>query len=554
MGAKIEDNSILYLRLEGELQERPAATNNFISLLSEWNTDQDLKTLIKSLKLAKDNDKIKGVYIDCRGMASGMSSLKELRDAIIDFKKCKKFVYAYGDQAIMQSDYYLASVADCIYLNPEGMVDVHGLGAATPYFKGLLDKVGVKVDVVKVGTYKSAVEPYILDSISDANREQQQHYLGSLWNVISHEMAESRNIPYTNFNQLADSVMPTMSSQELIDSKIIDKVCYRTEMEDILRKKTDVEMKDDLKLVTPGQMVLTEKDKGDDDKKVVVLYATGEIDGSNSVPGVSSDGIDSESLVATIRELQYDEDVKALVLRVNSPGGSAFGSEVIWKALEDFKKAGKTVAVSMGDYAASGGYYISSGAERIFAEKLTITGSIGIFGMVPSAQELLNNKLGVRIEEVVTNTNAISGALYKPLTDQQKAALQRMVNRGYELFTKRCADGRGKSQDYIKSIGEGRVWDGVTAKEIGLVDEFGGLQDAINWVAKKAKLGDDYSVVDLPNMEIGLNQLFGALTHSKVEDDLKHRMGMFYTYYERLQAILGREQVLCLMEPVEIDF
>lgn len=553
-GASIEKNSILYIRLEGELNERPTEVGSLMAMMSDKGTSQDLNTLIKSLKLAKDNDNIQGVYLDCRGMASGMSSLYELRNAIVDFKKCKKFVYAFGDEGIMQSDYYLASVADSIFVNPEGAVDIHGLGASTPYMKTLLDKVGVEMQVVRVGTFKSAVEPYMLSEMSDANREQQEHYLGSLWGVMSKDMAKSRNIDPEAFNALADSVMLTMSTKELLEKKIIDGVCYRIEMEDKLRKKTDVDMADELNLVTPDVLVLTDNEVGNDNNQIAVIYATGEIDAATSIPGMSSDGIDSESLAYLIRDLQYDDNIKGLVLRVNSPGGSAFGSEVIWKAIEDFKKSGKPVAVSMSDYAASGGYYISSGAQRIFAEPTTITGSIGIFGVIPNASNLINNTLGVKFEEVTTNENAIAGAVYKPLTEQQKAALQGMVERGYDLFTSRCAAGRHVSQDSIKSIAEGRVWDGVTAKEIGLVDEFGGLQAAIRWVANKAKVSNDYVVVELPTLEMDFRDVFGYMSQSKMEEDMKQRMGLFYTYYEQLQAILSRERVLCLMEPVEINF
>ena len=554
MGVKLEKKSILYIRLDGELNERPSEMSQMMAMIKEEDESQDLSTLIKSLKLAKENENIDGVYLDCRGMVSGMSSLYELRNALVDFKKSNKFVYAFGDEGIMQSDYYLASVADSIFLNPEGAVDVHGLGASTPYMKNLLDKVGVEMQVVRVGTFKSAVEPYMLSEMSDANREQQEHYLGSLWGVISKDIAASRKIAPEIFNQLTDSVMLTMSTEELLQNKIVDHLCYRTEMEDKLRRKTDVEMKDDLKLVTPSQLVLTDTKKANEDKQIAVVYATGEIDGSTSVPGMAEEGIDSESLAATIRELQYDDNVKGMVLRVNSPGGSAFGSEVIWKAIEDFKKSGKPVAVSMSDYAASGGYYISSGAQHIFAEPTTITGSIGIFGIIPNASNLINNTLGVKFEEVTTNKNAIAGTMYKPLSEQQKAALQRMVERGYDLFTRRCAMGRKVSQDSIKSIAEGRVWDGITAKNIGLVDEFGGLQSAIDWVAKKANLGDDYSITNLPNVELTFQAMLGQMTRAKMEEDMQRRMGMFYTYYEKLQSILGRDQVLCIMEPVEIDF
>ena len=558
---KVEKNSILYIDLEGTLEERVAAENvQFMSLMSNKGVKQSLLTLIKGLKIAKNDNNIKGVYLDCRGMASGMSSLYELREALKDFKQSKKFVYAFGDEAIMQSDYYLASIADSIFLNPEGMVDIHGLGSATPYMKKLLDKVGVEMQVVRVGTFKSAVEPYMLEQMSDSNRVQQEHYLGSLWGIISSDMAKDRAIDTTKFNALTDSLLLTMSSKELLSNKIIDKTCYRSEFEDKLRAMTDVEKEDDLKLVSAEDLVASNDDPmGTGNKVVAVLYATGEINsgdgGSNPMTAINGEGIYSELMAEQIRELQYDEDVKGLVLRVNSPGGSAFGSEEIWKALEDFKASGKPLAVSMSDYAASGGYYISSGAQRIFAEPLTITGSIGIFGMIPNASNLINNTLGVNIEEVKTNENALAGAYFNPLTEQQKAALQRYVERGYETFTGRCATGRKTSQDYIKSIGEGRVWDAVTAQKIGLVDELGGLGAAVKWVAKQAKLKNgDYSVCDYPNTEMSFMDMLSSMGYMKVESDIQKRMGIFYSSYEQLQIILQRDRILCLMEPIEIKF
>ena len=558
---KVEKNSIMYIDLEGTLEERVAAENvQFMSLMSNKGVKQSLLTLIKGLEIAKNDNNIKGVYLDCRGMASGMSSLYELREALKDFKQSKKFVYAFGDEAIMQSDYYLASIADSIFLNPEGMVDIHGLGSATPYMKKLLDKIGVEMQVVRVGTFKSAVEPYMLEQMSDSNRVQQEHYLGSLWGIISSDMAKDRAIDTTKFNALTDSLLLTMSSKELLSNKIIDKTCYRSEFEDKLRAMTDVEKEDDLKLVSAEDLVASNDDPmGTGNKVVAVLYATGEINsgdgGSNPMTAINGEGIYSELMAEQIRELQYDEDVKGLVLRVNSPGGSAFGSEEIWKALEDFKASGKPLAVSMSDYAASGGYYISSGAQRIFAEPLTITGSIGIFGMIPNASNLINNTLGVNIEEVKTNENALAGAYFNPLTEQQKAALQRYVERGYDTFTGRCATGRKISQDSIKRIGEGRVWDAVTAQKIGLVDELGGLGAAVKWVAKQAKLKDgDYSVCDYPNTEMSFMDMLSSMGYMKVESDIQKRMGIFYSSYEQLQAILQRDRVLCLMEPIEIKF
>ena len=555
---KIEKNSIMYLRLEGTLNEREATgMETLATMMPSKNQSQSLSTLVKGLKLAKENNNIKGLYIDCRGMAAGMASLQELRNAIQDFKKSKKFVYAFGDEGIMQSDYYVASVADSIFLNPEGMVDVHGLGSTTPYMKKLLDKLGVEMQVVRVGTFKSAVEPFMLENMSDANRLQQKHYLGSLWGVISSDMAKARGIDTAKLHMLCDSVMATMSSDELKANKLIDRTCYRTEMEDKLRALTGVKEDEELKLVTAD--VLLSNDTGSlitsSSNEIAIVYATGEIDAGASIPGASADGIDSEKLSQTIRQLQYDDKVKGLVLRVNSPGGSAFGSEVIWKAVEDFKSSGKPVAVSMGDYAASGGYYISSGAGRIFADPLTITGSIGIFGMIPCASNLINNTLGVNFEEVSTGDNVIVATPFKPLTSQQKDALQRMVNRGYDTFTKRCATGRKVSQDSIKVIGEGRVWDAITAKKIGLVDELGGLGDALKWVAQQAKLKDgDYTTGEYPSLEMSFMDMFGTMYSIKQEQDLRQRMGLFYTTWQQLQVIMGREKVLCLMEPIEIVF
>jgi len=556
---KIEKNSVLYLNLEGSLEERDAGNGSasyMMSLMPSEKKTQSLSTFIQALKLAKEDDKIKGIYLDCRGLSAGMSSLYELRNAILDFKTSKKFVYAFGDEGINQGDYYVASVADSIFINPEGGVDIHGLGSSTPYFKKVLDKVGVEMQVVRVGTFKSAVEPFMLESMSEANRLQQEHYLGSLWGVISKEIANSRGIDTLKFKALTDSMMAVMPSEELKANKLIDNTCYRTEMEDKLRTITGVEKDEDPKVVSAYELVANNGNKMfESSNQVAVVYACGEIDGSTSVPGMSSSGIDSEDLSDVIRELQYNDDVKALVLRVNSPGGSAFGSEVIWKALEDFKSSGKPLAISMSDYAASGGYYISSGGQRIFAEPLTVTGSIGIFGMIPNASNLINNTLGIKFEEVSTNPNAIVGVNYKPLNESQLAAMQRMVNRGYDTFTKRCAAGRKVSQDSIKVIGEGRVWDGVTAKSIGLVDEFGGLGDAVKWAAKQAKLKEgDYSVVDYPDMELSFFDMLNSMYMKTQENNMRQRMGVFYTYYEQLQAILGRQRVLCLMEPVEIIF
>ena len=343
----------------------------------------------------------------------------------------------------------------------------------------------------------------------------------------------------------------TMEPQRVIQYKLIDKLAYRTEMDDILRARTQVEKGKDLNFVSPNDMASSLEDAVVGDH-IAVVYAVGEIDGAGGMMSAGEEGIDSEKLSKTIHDLMEDDNVKGMVFRVNSPGGSAFGSEQIWKAVMDFKASGKPVAVSMGDYAASGGYYISCCADRIFAERTTITGSIGIFGVIPCPHDLIENKLGVHMASVKTNENADLGAMGLKLTPAQRAGLQNMVNQGYELFTKRCADGRHVTQDSIKKIAEGRVWDGMTAKQIGLVDDFGGIREAVAWVANKAKMGKDYKTQNYPTQSDKLMEMLDKYMVSRYEARLRGEMGLLYDWHKQLQRIMGRDQVLCLMPEGEI--
>ncbi len=562
MGAQsrsVDSNSILYLRLDGSVDERQTVDNPFMTAMpfGQNGPTISLATFKKSLEIAADEKDIVMVYLDCRGISASPASLQQMRKALSDFKKkSKKKIYAYGDESISQADYYLASVSDSIFLNPIGSVSMHGFGGSQPYFKGLLDKVGVEMQVVRVGSYKSAVEPFILEHMSPENREQTEHYLGSIWGCMRDSSAASRKFKAEELDQLADSMADFLLPKELISKRLVDKLCYRTQFEDILRKITKVEKDEDLKLVEPSDLVTDEDviiDNGGDE--IAVLYATGEIDSGTSSPMSTGTDINSEELAKQIRELQNNEDVKGLVLRVNSPGGSAFGSEVIWKALEDFKASGKPFAVSMGDYAASGGYYISCGAGRIFAEPTTITGSIGVFGLIPNLQGTAQDKLGVNFEAVKTHENSDFGGIFRPLSEYERTKLQTMVNNTYDLFTKRCADGRNIKQDSIKAIGQGRVWDGITAKKIGLVDEFGGIDAAVAWVANKAGLKKGkYSAKAYPNVDTSFMAMFEQMQNAKVRSEMQQQMGVFYTTYVELQAVLGRRHVLCLMDPIELTF
>ena len=556
MGGKksgaVSKHSILKIDLGTTVNERGGDDPmDMMSLLMNngMPSSLGLNTVISAIENAAENDKVEGIYIECNGVSAAPATLKAMRRALKEFKKSGKWIAAYGYQGINQADYYLASVADSIYLNPVGAVDLHGMASVTPYMKKFLDKIGVEMQVVRVGTFKSAVEPYMLEDMSEANRLQQEHYLGTIWKEMLDSIAADRKLQYEALNSLCDSVVVTFQPDELIKDKLVDKLAYRTEMDDILRARTKVDKGDDLKFVSPDDLSSSLEDEVSGDH-IAVVYAVGEIDGSTSI-GSTDEGINSEKLSKTIHELMDDDDVKGMVLRVNSPGGSAFGSEQIWKAVQDFKAAGKPVAVSMGDYAASGGYYISCGADRIFAKRTTITGSIGIFGVIPNYSELIENKLGVHMASVKTNENGDMGAMGKKLTPAQLAALQNMINQGYELFTKRCADGRHVTQDSIKQIAEGRVWDGITAKQIGLVDEFGGIREAVAWVAKKAKLGDDYKTQNYPTQEDQFQAMLDKYMIGRYEARLQGEMGLLYDWHKQLERILGRDRILCLM-PEEV--
>ena len=558
MGGKsstaVSKHSILKIDLGTEISERGGDEPvDMMAMMMNRGVPNSLglNTVLSAIENAAENDKVEGIYIECNGVSAAPATLKTMRRALKEFKKSGKWIMAYGYEGINQADYYLASVADSIYLNPVGSVDLHGMASVTPYMKKMLDKIGVEMQVVRVGTFKSAVEPYMLEDMSDANRLQQEHYLGTIWKEMLDSIAADRKLTYDALNSLCDSVVMTFKADVLVQDKLVDKLAYRDQMDDVLRARTKVDKDKDLKFVSPEDLASSLEDPvlGD---HIAVVYAVGEIDGAGSF-GSTEEGINSEKLSKTIRDLTKDDNVKGMVLRVNSPGGSAFGSEQIWKAVQDFKAAGKPVAVSMGDYAASGGYYISCGADRIFAERTTITGSIGIFGVIPSYNELIENKLGVHMASVKTNENGDMATMGKKLTPAQLAALQNMVNEGYELFTKRCADGRHVTQDSIKQIAEGRVWDAITAKQIGLVDEFGGIREAVTWVAKKAKLGDDYKTQNYPAMEDPFMAMFDKYMVTRYESRLQGEMGVLYDWHKQLQRILGRDRILCLMIDGEVE-
>lgn len=492
---KIKDDSILHLQLNGTVVDRASTRNLIDELYGTETATINLNDIVDAIAAAKDDDRIKGIYLDCGGMSVGLAQAQAIIKALDDFKKSGKWVFSYAD-TYSQGDYYVASASDSLFINPIGMIDIHGLSSTTMYFKDLLDKIGVEAQVVKVGTYKSAVEPFILDGMSDANREQQEHFLGNIWKYMKERLAQRRNVPTDSIDSWANGFSFARNGVYYQKERLVDGVKYRHQMEKMMADKTGKEKEPSLiaytDYLTAAESPLKKhKDSG---KNIAVLYALGDITESGS------DGIASDRLVPVILDLADNENIDGLILRVNSGGGSAYASEQIWEALEQFKaKSKKPFYVSMSDVAASGGYYISCGADKIYAEPLTLTGSIGIFGIIPNIQPLLKDKLGVNTATVSTNKGNFP-SIMEPMSEGQRAAMQSYVDNGYELFVGRCAKGRKRSVDQIKAIAEGRVWDGQSALKNGLVDKLGGLDDALADMTK-ALGADTYYITKYPEVK-----------------------------------------------------
>ncbi len=498
----VEDNSVLVLPLDGTFAER-SSEDVLSELTGEGTSTVGLDQYLMAIKEAKTNDKVKGIYIEAGELDAGSAMLKELRDALIDFKTSGKWVYSYADE-YTQAAYYVCSVADSIYLNPQGELDLHGVGIQSMFVKDLFAKLGIEYQVTKVGTYKSATEAYTETSMSAANREQYQRYIDGLWATVTGEISASRGISSEQLNELADGLTIFEDQQRLVELGLVDGLLYSDEIRAKVAARLGEKKAKDIKQVDVATLSECGKQNAESGKgKVAIYYAEGDIVDSAS-SGVLSGGeseIVGNTVCADIDKLIADEDVKAVVLRINSGGGSAYASEQMWHRIE-MLKAAKPVVVSMSDYAASGGYYMSCNANWIVAEPTTLTGSIGIFGLMPVAQDLLENKLGLHFDGVKTNkhTDAMSntyGLLNRALDAEEQAILQRYINRGYALFRQRVADGRGLSVEQVEAIAQGRIWLGTDALEIGLVDELGGLDQA---VAKAAELADlkEYSIAQYP--------------------------------------------------------
>jgi len=478
-------NSILEINLNGVINDR-VVENPFASLFGGKEIEQlSMVDIVSSIKKAKEDKNIKGIYLKGGLLVSGISSVEAIREALIDFKESEKFVMAYLEQSTQQA-YYLSTVADKIILNPLGMIDLHGLAAVPMFYTGLLDKLGIKMEIFKVGTFKSAVEPFMLDKMSNANREQINSFLGSLWNNISFNIAESRKLTQEDLNNFVNEGLLFKDVNYLLNAGLIDTVLYSTDATDYLKELVGIEKNEDLKIASLSNMKSLPEKKNNAKDEIAVLFAEGEITKASSGAFNTESVISDKVFVKELKKLRDDDNVKAVVFRVNSPGGSMYISEQIWKEVVEVKKV-KPVVVSMGNYAASGGYYISCAADWIVAEPTTLTGSIGVFSIIPNAEGLMG-KVGLTTDVEKTNKFADFGNLARALNKDEKILLQTYTEKAYDMFLLRCADGRGKSKAAIDSIGQGRVWSGEQALKLGLVDELGGLDKAIEVAAQRAGL------------------------------------------------------------------
>ena len=531
---EIEANSVLRLSLDYAIKERTSA--NPLSGIPFLNLSvkktPGLNEILASIKRAKTDDNIKGIYLDESYMLSGQATSEEIRNALLDFKKSGKFVLAYGE-IYTQGAYYLASVADKIYLNPKGIFEFRGFHSQYMFFKGALDKLGIEAQVIKVGTFKSAVEPFILNKMSEPNRLQVNSYMGSLYDYFLTGISKSRKLNKDSLFNIANNLQ-IKYPEDALKYKLIDGLKYKDEILDELKKRTGKDKDETVNMVELSDYVQPndDKEKGSSNSRIAIVYASGDIGGGEG----DDNSIGSEGISKAIRKAREDKKVKAVVLRINSPGGSSLASDVLWREVMLTKKV-KPIIVSMGDVAASGGYYMACAADSIFAQPNTITGSIGIFAILPNMQNFLNQKLGVTFDGVKTGKFADLGDVTRPLNPAERAILQDQVNRGYLDFTSAVATGRKKSQKYIDSIGQGRVWTGAQALKIGLVDRLGSIDDAIHSAAAKAKL-KDYQLVAYPEQKSLFENFGSGLTAEAKTYMVKQELGDSYKYYEQLKTIL----------------
>jgi protease IV len=540
---KVEPNSILHMTFEEEVIDRSSDSPFANFDLSSFSASKKigLNDILNNLEKAKTDDNIKGILLDATSINAGTAMIEEIRNKLIEFKKTGKFILAYSEY-YTQSAYYLSSVADTVYLNPQGELEFKGITAQVVFFKKALEKLDIEPQIIRHGKFKSAVEPFLLDQMSESNRLQTSSYVNSIWNNIVTGVSSSRNISEEKLNQIANEYL-IRKADDAISHKLADQLVYRDEVLNKLVDITGAESIKKLKLMNMGKYKNVPGSKSEIHKdKIAVIYAVGSIGSGEG----DSESIGSEGISRSIREARLDDKIKAIVLRVNSPGGSALASEVIWREM-NLAKQKKPVIVSMGNLAASGGYYIACMADTIVASPNTITGSIGVFGVLFNMKDFFNNKLGVNVEAVKSNDFADLGAFYRPLTTNERSIIQNSVEQIYDIFITRVADGRGLSKAQVDSIGQGRVWSGEDALKIGLVDVLGGLETAIEIAAKKAGL-ENYRLVNLPEQKDPLQKILSSFSADVKSSFVKNELGEQYKYYQMLQSIMNQKGVQARLE------
>jgi protease-4 len=529
----VSNNSVLYLNLDQAITER-TPKNPFGNLPILGGEEKDgigLNDLLKSIQRAKNDDNIKCIYLNVSSPNAGFATMREVRNALIDFKKSHKKIIAYSE-VYTQGAYYLASAADKVYLNPEGALEFKGFSSELTFFKGTLEKLGIEAQVIRVGNYKSAVEPFILDKMSDYNRKQVTAYVGGLYNTFLTDIAQTRDLQKDSLYSIADNYK-IREPKDALNFKMVDGLKYKDEILDEIKRLSGRSSKETIRSVTINDYALNNPSTGTAKDKIAIIYANGEISGGEG----SDNQIGSERISRAIRKARQDDDIKAIVLRVNSPGGSALASDVIWREIVLTKKV-KPVIASFGDVAASGGYYIGCAADSIFVQPNTITGSIGVFGIIPNFQNLMTNKLGITFDGVKTGKYADIMATNRPMTEGEKFIIQNELNRIYSGFVSRVADGRKKSKAYIDSIGGGHVWIGTDAVQIGLADRIGSFNDAIKAAGKKAKL-KDYKVVEYPDVIDPLKSLLSESGDKVKTYYAKQELGDNYMLYQQMKKVVA---------------
>lgn len=539
----VEKNSVFVLNLSGTISEQ--GSENPLSMFTGDNSlNSGLNDILSSIKKAKANDDIKGIYIEAGALAANYATLQEIRNALADFRKSGKWIVAYGD-FYTQGAYYVASVADKVYINPKGIVDWHGIGAQTMFYKDFMAKFGVKWEVVKVGTFKSATEAFTEEKMSDANRLQTKTFIDGTWRNVCDAVSKSRGISVDSLNSYADSYLALQATETLVKAKMVDGMMYGDQVKDAVKKMMKLDKDDDISQLTLNDMLNVKGGKVEG-SEIAVYYAEGDIvqDPKAATMFGNNNYIASRKVCKDLEDLMNDDDVKAVVVRINSGGGDAYASEQMWHQMSELRKV-KPVVVSMGDYAASGAYYMSAPASWIVAQPNTLTGSIGIFAVIPDLSGLVTTKLGVRFDEVKTNRNSTFGNLMaRPFNAEEKAMLQASVNRGYSLFRQRVAEGRRLPVESVEKIAQGRVWLATDALNIKLVDQLGGIDDAVKKAAQLAKL-KDYYTSDYPAAASWMDAMLNSMSSSGtyLDEQLRQTLGDFYQPFTMLRSIDKREAI-----------